>query len=97
MHTGDSPKRVKSKRRKRREMREKDRKLEITMAKLRMAHASTLGARKPPGPKNVGLCPVFLDGEIVTMAMKYNSCEHKLLNKSNCDHKFLNQSITISF
>ena len=23
----------------------------ITMAKLRMAHASTYGARKPPGPK----------------------------------------------
>ena len=23
----------------------------ITMAKLRMAHASTHGARKPPGPK----------------------------------------------
>ena len=32
---------------------EKDRKLVITMAKLRMAHASTLGARKPPGPKFV--------------------------------------------
>ena len=24
----------------------------ITMAKLRMAHASTHGARKPPGPKH---------------------------------------------
>ena len=34
------------------EKREKkrDRKLVITMAKLRMAHASTHGARKPPGP-----------------------------------------------
>ena len=30
----------------------KDRKLVITMAKLRMAHASTHGARKPPGPKS---------------------------------------------
>ena len=30
--------------------REKDRKLVITMAKLCMAHASTHGARKPPGP-----------------------------------------------
>ena len=30
---------------------EKDRKLVITMAKLRMAHASTHGASKPPGPK----------------------------------------------
>ena len=28
-----------------------ERKLVITMAKLRMAHASTHGARKPPGPK----------------------------------------------
>ena len=32
------------------EKKEKDRKLVITMAKLRMAHASTHGARKPPGP-----------------------------------------------
>ena len=31
--------------------REKDRKFVITMAKLCMAHASTHGARKPPGPK----------------------------------------------
>ena len=30
--------------------REKDRKLMIAMAKLRMAHPSTHGARKPPGP-----------------------------------------------
>ena len=29
---------------------EKKRKLVITMAKLRMAHASTHGAHKPPGP-----------------------------------------------
>ena len=29
----------------------RERKLVITMAKLRMAHASTHGARKPPGPK----------------------------------------------
>ena len=31
--------------------RKKERKLVITMAKLRMAHASTHDARKPPGPK----------------------------------------------
>ena len=31
--------------------RERERKLVITMAKLRMAHASTHGARKLPGPK----------------------------------------------
>ena len=31
--------------------REREQKLVITMAKLRMAHASTHGARKPPGPK----------------------------------------------
>ena len=29
----------------------RDRTMVITMAKLRMAHASTHGARKPPGPK----------------------------------------------
>ena len=33
--------------------RKRDRKLVITMAKLRMAHASTYGARKPPGPISV--------------------------------------------
>ena len=30
---------------------ERDRTMVITMAKLSMAHASTHGARKPPGPK----------------------------------------------
>ena len=35
---------------KREKEREKERKLVITMAKLRMAHASAHGARKPPGP-----------------------------------------------
>ena len=36
----------------RKKEREKERKrLVITMAKLRMAHASTHGARKPPWPK----------------------------------------------
>ena len=42
---------------KREREREKERKLVITMAKLRMAHASTHGARKPPGPidKNLKL------------------------------------------
>ena len=43
----------------------------ITMAKLRMAHASTHGARKPPGPKLVegvkvksrGTC-MACDGEL---------------------------------
>ena len=34
--------------------RKKDQKLVITMTKLRMAHASTHGARKPPGPKERG-------------------------------------------
>ena len=42
---------VKSKRQRKKKEREKERKLVITMAKLRMAHASTHGARKPPGPK----------------------------------------------
>ena len=36
---------------KKREREKEERKLVITMAKLRMAHASTHGARKPPGPK----------------------------------------------
>ena len=31
----------------------KDRTMVITMAKLCMAHASTRGARKPPGPINI--------------------------------------------
>ena len=33
-----------------REREKEERKLVKTMAKLRMAHASTHGARKPPGP-----------------------------------------------
>ena len=37
--------------------RKKERKLVITMAKLRMAHVSTHGARKPPGP-------IFLGGGV---------------------------------
>ena len=42
---------------KRKKEREKEeRKLVKTMAKLRMAHASTHGARKPPGP----ITPFFL-------------------------------------
>ena len=32
------------------EKKEKERTMVITMAKLRMVHASTHGARKPPGP-----------------------------------------------
>ena len=36
---------------KRKKERKRDRKYVITMAKLRMADASTHGARKPPGPK----------------------------------------------
>ena len=34
----------------RKKERKRERKLVKTMAKLRMAHASTHGARKPPGP-----------------------------------------------
>ena len=37
----------------RKKERKKDRTMVITMAKLRMAHASTHGARKPPGPKTL--------------------------------------------
>ena len=42
----------KTEKKKKREDR-KDRKLVITMAKLRMAHASTHGARKLPGPIDI--------------------------------------------
>ena len=39
----------------------------ITMAKLRMAHASKHGARKPPGPKfgfDPGAAPACFDTEL---------------------------------
>ena len=42
------------------EKKERERKLVITMAKLRMVHASTHGARKPPGPKTrVNTCSIL--------------------------------------
>ena len=41
----------KTEREKKEKKREKDRTMVKTMAKLRMAHASTHGARKPSGPK----------------------------------------------
>ena len=47
---GQKQKTEKKKKERKRE-RERERKSVITMAKLRMAHASTHGARKPPGPK----------------------------------------------
>ena len=50
---GQKQKTEKKKKERKRE-RKKERKLVIIMAKLRMAHASTHGARKPPGPKKVG-------------------------------------------
>ena len=49
LEVGQKQKTERKKRRKKE--RKKERKLVITMAKLRMAHASTHGARKPPGPK----------------------------------------------
>ena len=49
---GDSPKWVKSKKGKKKKKRKK-RTMAITMAKLRLAHASTHGARKPTGPKKI--------------------------------------------
>ena len=49
---------------------EGERKLVITMAKLRMAHASTHGARKPPGPKMSQL-PF-----IICISIKITSREH---------------------
>ena len=41
----------KTEEKKKEERKKEERKLVKTMAKLRMAHASTHGARKPPGPK----------------------------------------------
>ena len=38
---------------KREKERKKERLMVKTMAKLRMAHASTHGARNPPGPKSI--------------------------------------------
>ena len=43
---------------------EKDWTMVITMAKLRMAHASMHGARKPPGPKTYSLSWVKMWGPI---------------------------------
>ena len=40
----------KTEEKKKEERKKEERKLVKTMAKLRMAHASTHGARKPPGP-----------------------------------------------
>ena len=57
--------------------RAKERKLVITMAKLCMAHASTHGARKPPGPKPN---PRYL--HMATSILKYQSPwkdQHSLL------------------
>ena len=52
-HTREIPRsRSKAEDREKREKKsEKDRTMVITMAKLRMAHASTHGAHKPPGPE----------------------------------------------
>ena len=43
----------KTEKKERKKERERERKSVKTMAKLRMAHASTHGARKPPGPKDL--------------------------------------------
>ena len=43
----------------------------ITMAKLRMAHASTHGARKPPGPKEKRLNDENNNGQATYGARKH--------------------------
>ena len=48
---GQKQKTEKKRKKERENEREKDWTMVITMAKLHMAHASTHGARKPPGPK----------------------------------------------
>ena len=51
-HTWEIPRSgSKAEDREKKRKKKKERKLVITMAKLRMAHASTHGARKRPGPK----------------------------------------------
>ena len=50
----------------------------ITMAKLRMAHASTYGARKPPGPIQIGLCGVGSgDGGAIGWVLAFTSVGFK--------------------
>ena len=43
----------------------------ITMAKLRMAHASTHGARKPPGPINFSSNVAKRSGRTIVVSKKY--------------------------
>ena len=76
----------------------KDRKLVITMAKLCMAHASTHGARKPPGPiiSHMGVSPKWVKSKkrrkerkkerklVITMANLRMAHASHLGQQSNC-------------
>ena len=61
----------KQKTKKKKEEREKDWTMVITMAKLRMANASTHGARKPPGPKEERLNDGNNNGQATHGARKH--------------------------
>ena len=53
----------------------------ITMAKLRMAHAGTHGARKPPGPKVIQFPLTQYMVKILSNAI--HSCEEEKTMKRN--------------
>ena len=56
----------------------------ITMAKLRMAHASTHGARKPPGPK-------LLDVKMIYFCLLYFNIEHSCFIVNNAGNEIEKQ------
>ena len=61
----------------------------ITMAKLRMAHASTHGARKPPGP-------IFKDSHIyVILKLFADQIESQRL--INCNHQKLFVCVSLCY
>ena len=64
-----------------------------TMAKLRMAHASTHGARKPPGPKELnsavalsGYYLVFVGEACLTFIALYKFSREIYVNIANRSH-----------
>ena len=52
----------------------------ITMAKLRMAHASTHGARKPPGPKDFLIPPTLIWGVNGGVSNDFSGCLNSASN-----------------
>ena len=66
----------KQKTEKKKKERKRERKLVITMAKLRMAHGSTHGARKPPGP----IYRLYYSDVLMEAVSGYPA----MLNEKNC-------------